>query len=86
MGIGASAVISLLDNVPAGSSLNFDRYFTSEALLDYLLKKRIAATGTVIRTRIPRHIHFKENSVMKNEGRGASQTYERKDVLHQMAG
>ena len=79
MVIGASAVISLLDNVPAGSFLYFDRYFTSEALLDYLLEKRIAATGTVIRTRIPRHIHFKEDSVMKNEGRRASQTYERKD-------
>ena len=77
MGIGASAVITLLNNVPAGSSLYFDRYFTSEALLDYLLEHNISGTGTVIKNRLPRGITFKEDSAIKKEGRGTFQIFER---------
>ena len=63
--IGASAVITLLNNVPVGSSLSFDRYFTSEALLDYLLEHNISGTGTVIKSRFPRGNTFKEDSAIK---------------------
>ena len=79
MGIGASAVITLLNNVPVGSSLYFDRYFTSEALLDYLLEHSISGTGTVIKSRLPRGITFKENSAINKEGRGTFQIFERDD-------
>ena len=76
MGIGASAIITLLNNAPAGSSLYFDRYFTSEALLDYLLEHNISGTGTVIKSRLPRGITFNEDSAMKKEGRGTFQVFE----------
>ena len=79
MGIGASALIALLNNVPAGSSLYFDRYFTSEAPLDYLLEHNISGTGTVIKSRLSRGITFKEDSAMKKEDRGTFQVFERDD-------
>ena len=79
MGIGASAVITLLNNVPAGSSLYFDRYFTSEALLDYLLEHNISGTVTVIKNRLTRGITFKQDSAIKKEGRGTFQIFERDD-------
>ena len=80
MGLGASAVISLTPSIPPGTMLYFDRYFTSEQLLDYLLQIKISGTGTVIKTRIPRNICFQDdNSMLKNSGRGAYETFERQD-------
>ena len=80
MGLGASAVISRTPSIPPGTMLYFDRSFTSEQLLDYLLQIKISGTGTVIKTRIPRNISFQDdNSMLKNSGRGAYETFERQD-------
>ena len=77
--LGASAVISLAPSIPPGTMLYFDRYFTSEQLLDYLLLQ-IKISGTVIKTRIPRNISFQDdNSMLKNSGRGAYEIFERQD-------
>jgi len=51
--IGESAVVHLSQTVPPGSCLYFDRFFTTQKLMDILKQKKIFCTGTVMKNNIP---------------------------------
>lgn len=80
-GAGEKAVLTLADGLVPGHNLYFDRYFTSEKLVDELNKRGIGCTGTVMKNRIPRAVRstLKEDKVLKREGRGSSQVLVRDD-------
>ena len=70
MGFETSAVISLIANIPPGTMLYFDKYFSSEQLLDYLLQINASGTESIIKTRLFRNIFFQDdNTIMKNSER-----------------
>lgn len=78
-GIAESAVLRLADRLAPGTSLYFDRYFTSCALLDKLTDKGIATTGTLMNNRIPKGVKLSGEKELKERGRGASEAWIRKD-------
>lgn len=48
-----NVVLKLCETVPPNTSMTFDRYFTSEPLIDNLLESKIYATGTLGKNYIP---------------------------------
>lgn len=57
-----------------GHTLYFDRYFTTERLVDELKKKGIGCSGTIMKNRIPRDVRplLEEDKILKKRGRGSS--------------
>ncbi|KAK8784396.1 hypothetical protein V5799_009238 [Amblyomma americanum] len=78
-GIAESAVLRLTDTLTPGTKLYFDRYFTSGPLLDKLVEKGIAGTGTLMNNRIPKGVKLSGEKELKQKGRGASEEWARKD-------
>ncbi|KAK3575072.1 hypothetical protein QTP86_019751, partial [Hemibagrus guttatus] len=72
MGIGAAAVLRMVETVPPGSHLYFDRYFTSVNLMDELLAKGLLETGTITKNHLPKMCRLPDDKQLKREGRGAS--------------
>lgn len=80
-GLGEKAVLTLSEDLVPGHVIYFDRYFTSEKLLDELEKKGIKGTGTVMKNRIPADVRplLVDDRELKDQGRGSSQVIVRKD-------
>ncbi|KAK3509386.1 hypothetical protein QTP70_033167, partial [Hemibagrus guttatus] len=72
MGIGAAAVLRMVETFPTGSHLYFNRYFTSVNLMDELLAKGLLATGTITKNHLPKTCRLPDDKQLKREGRGAS--------------
>lgn len=80
-GLGEKAVLSLAEPLVPGHVLYFDRYFTSEKLLDELLKRGIGCPGTVMKNRIPAlaRPNVEDDRQFKDCGRGSCQVLVRQD-------
>ncbi|XP_064475770.1 piggyBac transposable element-derived protein 3-like [Ornithodoros turicata] len=79
LGVRGSAVMRLVETVPPGTDLYFDRYFTSPSLLDELAAKGIAGTGTVMKNRIPKGLKLASKKDLKVKGRGTSEQWTKSD-------
>lgn len=60
--------------MPTCSTVYFDRWFTSVSLVDELVKKKIYATGTVMKNRIPKGASLVSDKDMKSPQGTADQT------------
>lgn len=80
-GLGEKAVLKLTEGLVPGHVLYFDRYFTSEKLLDELGKKGIKGTGTVMKNRVPAGLRplLIDDKELRAQGRGSSQVLVRSD-------
>ncbi|KAG0441596.1 hypothetical protein HPB47_015910, partial [Ixodes persulcatus] len=67
-GIAEPAVMRLAQTLAPGTRLFFDRYFTSPALLDKLVEKDIAGTGTVMNNRLPKGMKLSSEGQLKAIG------------------
>ncbi|CAG4978729.1 unnamed protein product [Parnassius apollo] len=78
--IGGKVVMRLANNLPEGSKLYMDRYFTSIELLDKLYtEKKMQGTGTLKKSKIPKACNFKTDKQLKDQGRGSSDQLVRND-------
>lgn len=66
-GLGPSVVLTLIRSIPRGSTLYFDRYFTTIPLLLHLKSKKFLATGTVMSNRIQK-IPLTSDKELKERG------------------
>lgn len=55
----------LNETLAQGTRIFVDRYFTTIRLLELLLAKRIAVTGTIMKSRVPAAVHLMHKNVMK---------------------
>ncbi|XP_059052342.1 piggyBac transposable element-derived protein 3-like [Achroia grisella] len=67
LGLGPAVVFRLIQSVPPGSCIFFDRYFTTIPLLDELKRLGYHGTGKIMVNRIPerQQISFKEDKTMR---------------------
>lgn len=68
LGLGPAVVLRLIQSVPRGSCIFFDRYFTTVPLLEELTNLGYHGTGTIMLNRVPdrQQLKFKDD---KNEKR-----------------
>ena len=76
LGLGPAVVMRLVQSLPHGSFVYFDRYFTTLHLLQRLGEKGIEGTGTVMVNRI-RNVKLKDGKMQ----RGESHQYVRSDDI-----
>ena len=75
-----SVVLRLIRTLPPGTSIYFDRYFTSIRLLDHLrINEKMNGTGTVRKVSIPKEAKLPSEKDLKKRERGTSLTSVRND-------
>lgn len=78
VGIGTAAVLRLVETVPTGSRLYFNRCFTSINLIDALRAGGFPAAGSMSKKNVPKLCRLSDDKQLKREGRGASVTVVRR--------
>lgn len=78
--LAESVVLRLIQSLPPGTSIYFDRYFTSTRLLDHLrANKRMNGTGTIRKISIPKDAKLPSEKELRKKERGTSVTSVRND-------
>lgn len=81
LGIGAKAVLRLSKNLPVGSTVYMDRYFTSIHLVDLLCSEyELQGTNILQKNKLP-SVELKADAALKKEGRGSYDMTVRDDGL-----
>ncbi|KAK8781011.1 hypothetical protein V5799_017648 [Amblyomma americanum] len=73
LGVSGNSVLALVETVPSCSTLYIHRWFTSSSLMDELVKKDIFATGTLVKNRLPKEVHFTNDKDFVKQSRGTSE-------------
>ncbi|XP_054259872.1 piggyBac transposable element-derived protein 3-like [Macrosteles quadrilineatus] len=68
--IGGKIIVRLSKNLPQGTSIFMDRYFTSIQLLDELHIRGFQGTGTLINDRMPENREMYSDAEVRGGGRG----------------
>ncbi|ROT86068.1 putative piggyBac transposable element-derived protein 3-like [Penaeus vannamei] len=78
---GEAAVLRFVRSVDAGTSIFFDRYFTSSNLLCDLYDRGLRGTGIIKKNMVPKEAKqkLKTEAALRKEGRGASDCQVRND-------
>uniref|UniRef100_A0A224YVY7 PiggyBac transposable element-derived protein 3-like n=1 Tax=Rhipicephalus zambeziensis TaxID=60191 RepID=A0A224YVY7_9ACAR len=69
--VGACAVLRLSNSLPRGSSLFFDRHFTTAPLLRLLSSQGLRATGIITKNRVPKDCKLLDDKSLVKRGRGS---------------
>ncbi|KAK4320484.1 hypothetical protein Pmani_008650 [Petrolisthes manimaculis] len=79
--VGEAAVLRFVRSVENGTSIFFDRYFTSANLLCDLYERGLRGTGTIKKNMVPKEAKAKLKSepTLRKQGRGASDCLVRND-------
>lgn len=62
--VGESAVIHLSQSIPPGTCLYFDRFFTTQKLLDILKTKKILSTVPVMKNNTPKTVNYIPDKIL----------------------
>lgn len=79
--VGEAAVLRFVRSVENGTSIFFDRYFTSANLLCDLHDRGLRGTGTIKKNMVPKEAKakLKSEATLRRQGRGASDCQVRSD-------
>jgi len=77
--VGESAVIHLSKTLPPGTCLYFDRFLTTQKLIDILKTKKILSTGTVMKNNILKTVNLVSDKILMKKPRGTTIQYVRED-------
>ncbi|KAH9375068.1 hypothetical protein HPB48_021387 [Haemaphysalis longicornis] len=79
LGVSGNSVLALVQTVPTGSTVYFDRWFTSVSIVEELVKKNIFATGTVRKNRLPKDASLVSDKDIMKSPRGTADQRTRSD-------
>lgn len=84
LGIGGTVIAHLANNLPRGTHIYCDRYFTSPNLVQFMLSKEMYVTGTVMANRVSAIAkQLTSDKDLQRKGRGSCDLLVRQD--HKMA-
>ncbi|XP_037269125.2 piggyBac transposable element-derived protein 3 [Rhipicephalus microplus] len=72
LGLGPNVVQVFAKTLLSGTSLFFDRYFTTLPLIEQLRKLNLRGTGTIMKNRAPKTANLEDNKSLSKRGRGTS--------------
>lgn len=72
LGLGPNVVQFFAKTLPMGTSLFFDRYFTTLPLIEELGKLSLRGTGTIMKNRVPKTVKLQEDKALAKQSRGTS--------------
>lgn len=70
--MGPNIVQLFAKTLPMGTSLFFDRYFTTLPLIEELGKLSLRGTGTIMKNRVPKTVTLEDDKALAKQGRGTS--------------
>ncbi|XP_063749777.1 piggyBac transposable element-derived protein 3-like [Eleginops maclovinus] len=80
LGLGSLVIKRLSETLTAGTKVYCDRFFTSTAAVDTMLKDHIYLTGTVMKNRVSQAVNkLPDDKTLKIQGRGTSAAVTRED-------
>lgn len=77
--VGEPVVIYLSKTIPLGTCLYFDRFFSTQKLLDIFKIKKMLSTGTVMKNNIPKTVNLVSDKILVKKPRETMIQYVRED-------